>query len=124
MTNKEKYTNTDEAVKVFNKQREIYTLVKSRAPSITFEDWLELDTFEDFLKDFLNKAKEFLKEPKLTEAPVCPICGGKNTIVSNMLFTSLHCEDCDAVVLFQEDGKPRKESKDNFARRLANKGKL
>jgi hypothetical protein len=124
MKNKEKYTNTDEAVKVFNTQRKMVMLVKGRAPSITFEDWLELDTFEDFINGILNKAVEFFKEPKLTEAPVCPICGGKNTIVSNMLFTSLHCEDCDAVVLFQEDGKPRKESMDNFARRLANKGKL
>lgn len=124
MTNKEKYTNTDEALKVFNTQRKMVMSVKGREPSMTFEDWLEIDTFEDFLKDFLNKAKEFLKEPKPTEAPVCPICGGKNTIVSTMLFASLHCKDCDAVVLFHKDGEPRKESKDNFARRLANKGKL
>lgn len=124
MKNKEKYTNTDEALKVFNAQREMVMLVKGRAPSITFEDWLELDTFEDFIKGILNKTVEFFKEPKLTEAPACPICGGKNTIVNNMLFASLHCKDCDAVVLFHEDGEPRKESKDNFARRLANKGKL
>lgn len=124
MKNKEKYTNSDEALKVFNAQREMVMLVKGRAPSMTFEEWLDCDTFEDFLKGILNKAEEFFKEIKLTEAPVCPICGGKNTIVSNILFTSLHCKDCDAVVLFHEDGEPRKESKDNFARRLANKGKL
>ena len=124
MKNKEKYKNTDEALEVFNAQREMVTLVKGRAPSMTFEEWLDYDTFDDFLKDILNKAEELFKESKLTEAPVCPICGSKNTIVTNILFTALHCNDCDAVVLFEKDGKPRTESKDNFARRLANKGKL
>lgn len=124
MKNREKYTNTDEALRVFNKQCKMIMSVQGRAPSMTFEDWLDLDTFEDFLKGILNRAEEFFKENELTEAPVCPICGGKNTIVDNILFTSLYCKDCGAVVLFREDEKPRKESKDNFARRLANKGKL
>jgi DNA phosphorothioation-dependent restriction protein DptG len=124
MKNKEKYTNTEEALKVFNTQRKMVESVKDHAPTLTFEEWLDAETFEDVLKDIMHMAEELFNSSQTTENTICPICGGKNITVSSMLFTSLRCKDCGAVVLFDEHGEPRKESKDNFVRRLANKGKL
>lgn len=61
---------------------------------------------------------------KYTNTPVCPICGSKNTAITRLLFTSFHCDDCNVAIIFNEKGKPTHESKEDFVRRLTNKGKL
>lgn len=124
MKNREKYTNTDEALKVFNTQRKMVESVKGHAPTLTFEQWLDAETFEDVLKDVMQISEELFNSSQTTENPICPICGGKNTMVTPFVFTSMHCDDCGAVVLFHEKGNPTHESKEDFVRRLTNKGKL
>lgn len=124
MTNKEKYKNTEEALKVFNTQRKMIESVKGDAPTLTFEQWLDAETFEEVLKDVMHMAEELFNSSKTTENPICPICGGKNTTVACLLFTSMHCDDCGADVLFSHKGNPTRESKEDFVRRLTNKGKL
>lgn len=120
MKNIEKYTNTDEALKVFKEQREMVMLVKGDSSSLSFEQWLDSETFDDFLSEILHT----IEGKFAPSSPVCPICGSKNTTVTRLLFTSFHCDGCNVAILFNEKGKPSCESRKDFIRRLTNKGEL
>jgi ribosomal protein L37AE/L43A len=88
--------------------------------SLSFEQWLDSETFGDFLSEILHT----IEEKFAPSSPVCPICGSKNTTVTRLLFTSFNCDDCNATILFSKEGKPSQESRKDFIRRLTNKGEL
>jgi endogenous inhibitor of DNA gyrase (YacG/DUF329 family) len=117
MKNREKYPNTDEALKAFEKHK------KECNCDCTFETWLDVD--EDKIDALLGAstfgpvglAAAFLafsraksKAEKTTSAGVeelskhitnveCPICHGKNGKIDSGLFIpSFSCPDCGAYV--------------------------
>lgn len=133
MKNREKYPNTDDAVKAYEEHK------KECNCDCTFEDWLDHD--EDKTKEFVDKLDGLFaaslfgpigfgllaglkrrraeaSAPKSdSEKPAepsagksnsggieCPICHGKNgRICSGSLYVDFHCPDCDALIIRKRD---------------------
>ena len=127
MKNKERYTKTEDALKEYNTQLRILKR-GGHSVDVSFNEWLEMETFEDFLKseDFIIGILSRIRQNHTTPRGMsCPICGGNHTKIISTLFTKFVCDDCKAVVHFIDEHKdPILEPSENFARRLTNKGKL
>ena len=132
MKNKEKYPNTDDALKAFEEHK------KKCNCDCTFEDWLDLD--EDKTKEFVDKLDGLFAasllgpiglgllaglkrrqdkdaKPKSDSAKSkpgegngdeikgveCPLCHGKNGRIDGYFFPGFRCPDCDALISKRTD---------------------
>lgn len=138
MKNREKYPNTDDAVKAYEEHN------KHCGCGVTFEEWLDLDPVEVPLglgfaalglallsritKDIERKPEPTGDEKKPDEAGniECPLCHGKHgRSRAGGLFVDFHCPDCDALILKKSDvDKPsRSNTFAKFKEWFANLGK-
>lgn len=129
MKNKEKYPKTEDALKEYNLQLGLVKIVGGSA-SLSFDEWLEKDTFEDFLIntfknavkraesvnlfDAIRKLKTDIrvrilkreeKTPEKKEAPKhipCPLCGSTETEIEGIITPQLNCRRCYAVVAYKD----------------------
>lgn len=154
MTNKEKYTNTEEALKEYEKFCELNNALGDSKP-IPFDEWLEKDVWKDYItkqfkelegthlgdllktldisaRDIISFRKEKLVEisKKKKESPetiTCPICGNNKThIYKGVFFPAFICDECNAQIAFRDPftGIISGETSEEVARRIVNKGKL
>lgn len=125
MKNREKYPNTDDAVKAYEEHK------KECNCGCTFEDWLDLD--DDKIKEFMDELDNLfaaslfgpiglgwlagLKRRQAdSEKPAeptadksksgdieCPLCHGKRGYFRTGIFTDFYCPDCDAQIYKRTD---------------------
>ena len=136
MTHKEKYPNTDDALKAFNEDR------LAQLVGMPFEVWLKTEApeHEDAPKGstghFLGKVVENLIDNIVTKKcdcpqcrakrekrkriienlPPCPFCGKKITDFRTTFAPVFHCDECGAVVSFH-DVEDADEAVKRFTRR-------
>lgn len=130
MTNKEKYPNTDDALKAFAEHN------KHCKCGCTFEEWLDREAapsgigksiagmifgsllLGELVDDLRRAAKDKAKaqssgEPKSKKPSnndeltgiECPICHGKNGKIDGMLVPSFTCPDCNSFIGYNESSK-------------------
>lgn len=98
MTNKEKYTNTDDALKAFQKHKEKYKR------DYTLEEWFDADDSFDDLE--------------------CPICHGEYGIIRETCFPWFRCKDCNSSIeRGKNDPKDTKSKFKEFIAELCKKNK-